>query len=371
MNGLVSMRLNAIRAIAAFSVFCSHFAQLGVAGTNSETLWTLGRLGVVAFFVMSGYVIAYVAECKHASLRDYMEARFARLFSVFIPAIALTAILDCLGRALDPAVYQSYPSINSLKVLAYIPIFLSFMFENSWFSLRWLSNGPFWSIAYEFWYYVIFGVLIYLPKKRLAIPLAGALILAGWKILLLAPIWVLGVLLYRYRELIGRRIGAARLPLLLLSAATIIWLLSAPGGHLLEPFRLWGVSRLGYGFHSFFVGDYILAVPFSLMLAALICAPPETASFSLKSLISWAADLSFSLYLFHVPLILFLKATHIYETNSPVGCAVAAVGVLFCVYVLATITEHKKDLWLKIVRATFAALPTLKERPEKNAGKKL
>lgn len=230
MNSLVSVRLDAMRAIAALCVFCSHFAQLGVAGTNSETLWTLGRLGVVAFFVMSGYVIAYVAECKHAFLRDYMEARFARLYSVFIPAIALTVMLDGLGRVLDPTVYQSYPQINSFKVLAYLPFFLSFMFENSWFSLRWLSNGPFWSIAYEFWYYVIFGVLIYLPKKRVVIPLFGALLLAGWKILLLAPIWVLGVLLYRYRDLVGQKIGVIRLPLLLLSIATIIWLLSVPGG---------------------------------------------------------------------------------------------------------------------------------------------
>jgi peptidoglycan/LPS O-acetylase OafA/YrhL len=83
MNNLVSIRLDAIRAIAALSVFCSHFAQLGVAGTNSETLWTLGRLGVVAFFVMSGYVIAYVAECKHPlwrrDLQDFSLFLYRRL----------------------------------------------------------------------------------------------------------------------------------------------------------------------------------------------------------------------------------------------------------------------------------------------------
>jgi peptidoglycan/LPS O-acetylase OafA/YrhL len=371
MNSLVSIRLDAMRAIAALSVFCSHFAQLGVAGTNSETLWTLGRLGVIAFFLMSGYVIAYVAECKHASLRDYMEARFARLYSVFIPAIALTATLDCLGRALDPTVYQSYPPINNVKVLAYIPFFLSFMFENSWFSLRWLSNGPFWSIAYEFWYYVVFGILIYWPKKRLAIPLAGALLLAGWKVLLLAPIWILGVLIYRYRKFVGQKIGALRLPLLLLSATTIIWLLSVRGWHWLEPFRLWGVSRLGHGFHSFFVGDYILAIPLALMLTVLTYAPAETASVVLKPFISWAAGFSFSLYLYHVPLILFLKATHVYATDSPGECVAAAVVVLSCVYLLATITEHKKHIWLKLVRATFSALPTLKERTDKNAREKL
>jgi peptidoglycan/LPS O-acetylase OafA/YrhL len=80
LNDQISIRLDAFRALAALSVFCSHFAQLGMAGGVHEDFWALGRLGVIGFFVMSGYVIAYVAEYKHPTLVDYLEARFARLY---------------------------------------------------------------------------------------------------------------------------------------------------------------------------------------------------------------------------------------------------------------------------------------------------
>lgn len=105
------------------------------------------------------------------------------------------------------------------------------------------------------------------------------------------------------------------------------------------------------------------------MLAVLTYAPSQMAPVVSKPIISWFAG--FSLYLFHVPLILFLKATHIYAMDSPLGCAVAAMIVLVCVYLLAIITEHKKHFWLKVVRATFAAISISKEGTEKNARKKL
>lgn len=59
MNHQVSLRLDALRAIAALGTFCCHFAQPGLADGNSETLWAMGRMSVVAFFVLSGYVIAF------------------------------------------------------------------------------------------------------------------------------------------------------------------------------------------------------------------------------------------------------------------------------------------------------------------------
>ena len=71
-----------------------------------------------------------------------------------------------------------------------------------WFvSITSFSNVPFWSICYEFWYYVGFALVMFLPLRQ-GLLLTGALaLLLGPKIALLAPIWVAGVVLYRWQIL--------------------------------------------------------------------------------------------------------------------------------------------------------------------------
>ena len=53
----------------------------------------------MVFFVLSGFVIAYVSEQKEHTLREYSISRLARLWSVAVPALILTIALDQLGRA--------------------------------------------------------------------------------------------------------------------------------------------------------------------------------------------------------------------------------------------------------------------------------
>ena len=65
------------------------------------------------------------------------------------------------------------------------------------------SNVPYWSICYEGWYYIGFGVLTFMPRNR-AWALIGLIILVlGPKILLLAPVWAMGVWLFRSPRLAG------------------------------------------------------------------------------------------------------------------------------------------------------------------------
>src|SRR5690348_17102619 len=56
--------LNAIRFIAAFMVIIHHVEQfkyiLGVPGEGSKVIGMLGKLGVVLFFVLSGFLISYL-----------------------------------------------------------------------------------------------------------------------------------------------------------------------------------------------------------------------------------------------------------------------------------------------------------------------
>lgn len=56
-----------------------------------------GVQAVDAFFVLSGFVIAHVSAVKERDARTYFISRAARIYSVAIPAIILTSILDAIG----------------------------------------------------------------------------------------------------------------------------------------------------------------------------------------------------------------------------------------------------------------------------------
>ena len=59
----------------------------------------------MAFFVLSGFVIAYAAETRDPDARAFALSRLARLLSVTLPALALTAALDRVGADIFPALY--------------------------------------------------------------------------------------------------------------------------------------------------------------------------------------------------------------------------------------------------------------------------
>lgn len=136
-----------------------------------------GRYGVVGFFIMSGYLVggAVIARIRKQQdfLRDYYIHRFARIYLVLLPALAVTFALDSVGRLLFPAtriydlpMFQGHfgPGVFIGNVLNLQLIWVDY------FGV----NGPLWSLACEFWYYVTFPLLLmpmatnYPTKWRLA-----------------------------------------------------------------------------------------------------------------------------------------------------------------------------------------------------------
>src|SRR5437763_5112247 len=106
MTNALSLYLDALRFSAAFTVFLSHYATGRISGGLFWQSADYGRSAVLFFFVLSGFVIAWVTEARERNLEDYTLSRMARLYSVVIPAFAVTAVLDCLGKAVDPRLYD-------------------------------------------------------------------------------------------------------------------------------------------------------------------------------------------------------------------------------------------------------------------------
>jgi peptidoglycan/LPS O-acetylase OafA/YrhL len=204
----LSRYLDLFRLTLALTVVVFHASipQMG----GSWFKFPFGHIAVVGFFVLSGFVISYVAATKESDAASYGAARLARLWSVLIPALALTPVFDAIGRMFSPAVYEGWgiwlgfdhPFFRLAAAAAFL--------NEIWFwSITPLSNGPVWSLGFEAWFYALFGAFIFSRGwKRVGLVCLVGLI-AGPKILLLFPSWLLGVWLYSSRKKIkiGRSVG--------------------------------------------------------------------------------------------------------------------------------------------------------------------
>ena len=106
MNKNTSIYLDFVRICAALTVMLGHLS--GKRFTEGA-LWQFGLLmddAVVVFFVLSGFVIAYATDTTQNTPRRYLEARLSRIYSVALPALLLTFLLDSLGKSLVPALYN-------------------------------------------------------------------------------------------------------------------------------------------------------------------------------------------------------------------------------------------------------------------------
>ena len=107
------------------------------------------------FFALSGYLVGGSAlralGKRRWSWGNYLLNRATRLYVALIPALILTAILDHLAR--------THGGMN----MGYAPQSMK-DFWGSVFFLQGIStqpygsDGPLWSLSYEFWFYILFSV---------------------------------------------------------------------------------------------------------------------------------------------------------------------------------------------------------------------
>ena len=348
LNRNLSIYLDFVRFMTALTVFVVHANYQRFTGGLPVLghLKDLGNDAVMVFFVLSGFVIAHVAAKKEATWQEYAASRLARLYSVVVPALILTLTLDAAGSMLDPSLYSGrwYEYDQPLqRVLA------GLTFSNElWFSYtRPFSNGPFWSLGYEPWYYVLFGVACFLRGNARYVAVTAVCLLVGPKILLLMPVWLLGV--WAYREVAAARVGLARgLALFFGSAAMYLFFRLNDGpDHLLDLSREWFGADFLHDKLSWsrkFLSSYLIGICVALHFigAAAIAPHLKRLPGRLESPIRFAAGLTFSLYLLHYPLLQFFAALVPSAGMEEHRAAFVACGVLAVVGLLGPAIERQK-----------------------------
>ncbi|MFT3719910.1 acyltransferase family protein [Pseudorhodoferax sp.] len=320
----VSVFLDLLRVLAALFVVVSHATWPKLSGGVLPYL--PGHAAVIVFFVLSGYVVAYAATQRENGPRDYVLNRLSRLWSVALPALLLTACLDKIGSTLKPELYSAQSLGDPWVALASAALFLG----QIWFlDITPLSNEPFWSLPYEFWFYALFGAILHLRGRQRVWAAVGVALVAGPKILVYLPIWWFGVWLY----------GKGRCPLPTARARLLFGacLASLPVLYLLGYRTRVDLPWLPTGFS---IADF----PIALCVGGLIWSF-EACRLPLARIERWvrpAAACTFTLYLCHLPILLVLTAAA--PDTLPVAQRVLLVLVLTLAAcaVLARFTEQRK-----------------------------
>lgn len=341
--------LDALRFGAALAVLLGHMMQNGY-----DLAWLplahLSHEAVIVFFVMSGLIIASVTMDRKQGWRTYAASRMARIYSVALPAVIFS-------MAFTWAVTQSAPStaagLTFIRPPAALDAVSSLLFLNeSWSSslgtdLKLSMNGPYWSLCYEVWYYVIFGAFFF-AKGSLRWWLACALALAaGPAVMVMFPIWCAGAWLAFNRKVPSSAQGhwlwgfmAAPLVMLLIDT----WALDLA-------LRDWIKAHFSAWWHlgssQRFLTDIVMGLFLAWHLNTFERTPPK---FRLvferhaQTLAKWAG-FSFTLYLFHMPLVTVAGAFTPAHLKGPVA-SVAWAGLFVGVcWLISHATEQQLPRW--------------------------
>jgi len=356
-----SVHLDLIRGVSAWAVMFSHlrglffadYPDLAHPSVFHRLLYALtgfGHQAVIVFFILSGYFIgASVCDAVSArrwSWRVYLINRLTRLQLVLLPALVLGAVCDQVGMRLPQAasfyygeLYKYY--LPSVALRSTVPVFFgNLFFLQNVISPVFGSNGPLWSLSFEFWYYILFPALLLAAAswariRYRALHLFCALLL----------MWFVGPVISLYFLIWLAGAGVGRLPRISwLQAPRRLTMAISFGGLVFASALAW--SRLTPSW-SGAPADFFIGVCFALWLFMLVHGAREDVSAGYARIAKRLSGFSYTLYLVHFPALLLLRGLLDPQGNwqpdllhLAYGLAIAAL-ILGFAYLVAEFTEGR------------------------------
>lgn len=169
--------LDGIRAVSITFVILGHaYNTVPYKTALTDALFSVvgnGHLGVLIFFVISGYLITYLLKkelerSETISLKKFYFRRTLRIFPAFYSYIVTLSLLVVAGLLTIP---KGFLLSAALYVWNYSGLWLSGSEDGSWFL------GHFWSLALEEQFYLLWPITLLLAGKRRAGMIATLIIL--------------------------------------------------------------------------------------------------------------------------------------------------------------------------------------------------
>ena len=285
-------------------------------------LTSFGHQAVMVFFVLSGYFVggAVLRAGAKFSWKSYLIARLTRLWVVLIPCLVITWAVGLIIGHVEPSVlagantdsWHSGPKLGEYST-SFSTLLANLFFLQTIASPVFGLNSPLWSLANEFWYYMLFPLLLAFvgaPKLNSYLSRFVALIFV-MLILWFMPkdmlnsflVWMMGVGVYISQpkiKLLSQNtvrvlsfIALITFGLAMIFSKSSIWFIKIP----IEP-------------------DFIIGLSFVFLCLILSnLSFPETRFPWLARSSLALSEISYSLYLSHFPIVLLI-ATAVYQSHK-------------------------------------------------------
>lgn len=347
MRGQISS-VHVLRGVAALLVVWSHLSAywLFVVGETSaiQDAWASviagplhvyqdgGYLGVVLFFLISGYIVTHASMSE--TRRSYVVKRLLRIFPALFSSLAVLWVLMHVMSALDVPLlaFQGGPPSRWLQSLLLVDFFIP---------------GPHvlsltWTLAIELIFYVL--VLAAIGRQRTwplgtTVVMAGVWALATWVItasvlgepptpeseglVILVGVLLVGRCIYLVHTRRANRTAAAALAVVVGILVGVFQDVQNPG-FLLERAGTAGEPLVTY------------AIALALFVGMLAWAPRRAIQ-----PFAWLGDISYSLYLLHLPVgFATLGVLHRFDVPSSLATLVAIAVSLLAAHVSYRLVEQ-------------------------------
>ncbi|MGR9239250.1 acyltransferase family protein [Rhizobium leguminosarum] len=303
--------LDGLRGVAALLVVEAHIGF--IFPITAPHLVTLGDEAVGLFFALSGFLMAHLYGSRpvtRENVLDFLVSRFARIYPVYLAAVVFVAMLSIMQN------------LDFVQPIVGVTDFVRHVFLLG-------SSGVFWSIPPEIQFYLLFPVL----WLCLAQPHRYSGVIVGLTVVVVVDGLV---------ELPG--------PGIMLVSKLPYFLFGAIAGMMHSHWNKWNPSALTGVLTLFLLAVFFTyrhvssgfspefwslqsAVAAAVIVGLVARQPPIAAHVLAAAPVRFLGKISFSLYLFHVPIMFLTRLTFDALMPEPalivVTLFVAAIGAWF------------------------------------------
>lgn len=343
-NVAVIPALSGLRGFAALLVFVSHSERRDILPKFSGL--TMGYMGVMLFFTLSAFLMTYLYLERlpdRQQQTNFWVARFARIYPLHI-TLLLTGFLACVAGVSEETCPYAIDAETLVKNAAFVGMF-----------------NVFWTISVEFQFYLLFVIGWFLGHKfdnakgfaaaMSAVALFGVFANVHpypsgsvFKVIQFFAAGIVAGLALQQWDL--RRFGKHADGML--GVSLVLFVLSFPA---------FFEAIAGFS-HRGFWSPWILGLCFSLVFFGAFAQGPVS-----RALGSRVGDLSFAIYLLHIPIMRLVMKT-IDDMSFWVKFPVALGATLILSQIVFTYFEAPLRRW---VRQRFSVPPGNPVRPRINA----